>query len=305
MFRNPQQIKRKYKKQEFEQVERGERAFDLHVGSTEFEIEEGDLVTLVEVDDAGEPTGRELTRRVSVRLDTDEMKLDREDVAKHGLVLLGLNVPEYRTLGSILNYGFIMSVGVDCPGEGKGMWELVGEPSYTPILTTPDFVGVGVLEQYGLYRWPPGRYSITAMLTMNLVDRDGSKDSPEDGYWHSSPVKIDIIDSVVLTYVKSTNGDGTIAVFEELRAQALANGDAISVDGNRVTPIHPDEIDDYIDVPKTLEPLVNAEAGVSSLNSTKISMEELMRRVEDSEDMGDISAEEIEQLMLQEEFSDE
>lgn len=253
MLKTVQTVKRKYRTKEYEQIDRGERPFDLQVGSTDFEVEEGDLIVIVEVDQEGKPTGRKLTRRVSSRVDTNKVGMDSEDIAKHGLAVLGLNVPEFRTLGSIFNYGFMMGVVIEQPTDEFAVWEIVGGPNYLPLLSCPDFVEVGLLDEYNIEKWPGGRYSITTMVVLSENERNTSKDEPDNNYYSSPLFTVEIVDSIILTQVKAESEAGKIAVFEELNAYALSDGKAITLAGKHVEPIPPGEVDDYIDAPKGQE----------------------------------------------------
>lgn len=74
----------------FEKVRTGEKKFDLRVA--DFGCSEGDILELVEIDQAGMVTGRTLQRRIGTVLRTKDVDwYDAKDVKKYGFVVMSLD----------------------------------------------------------------------------------------------------------------------------------------------------------------------------------------------------------------------
>lgn len=223
-----QHIFRKYTKGEYESVAAGTRAFDICLETDDVQMQVGDLITFQELDEEGNPTGNEITKKVSHRV---TKKGPDSDV---NLVVLGFVPTEMQTLRSIYNYGYTMDVVID-KEEDEINYLIHDGPNYSPIISSPEFLDGGILENLNIEKWPKGRYSVTLMVRLD-------EEKIEEG----KPIPIYIADALILLVVADPTEDQIYQgyIFEELDTRALLDGNTISLEGENLEPMLPSEMDD-------------------------------------------------------------
>jgi len=237
-------IKRQLKTQEYIDVKNGTKTFDVILRLPGQQLDVGDLVTLQEVDENGSITGQEITKKISSRLDIEELDVpeyvDIDKALKNGVSVVGWVAPEQYTLKSVYDFGFTMHLAIDRIEEedvtdehADRKFNIVEGPFYSPPLASPEFIQYGVLDGFHINKWPIGRYSIVLMIHVGVPEGD-------------KPVDIDTIDALILTVSKSKDVDSPALEFYDLDVRALLDGKAITTDGEKVTPATPQEIEAHI-----------------------------------------------------------
>jgi len=233
-----QHIFRKYSTSEFAAVEAGTKAFDVCLDSPDLNLEVGDLVTFQEMNEEGELTGRELTKKVSYKMSTRDKEGNSgvpSGADKAGLAVLGFVPPEAQTLRSIYHYGYTMDLVLDKDSDDSEYFVSDG-PYYAPAIAAPDLQRGGILEHLHIDRWPAGRYSVTLMVRV--------EDDEEDG-----PVQMYVADALIMVVVKDNTEDKRYGgfLFEELDTRPLQDGKLINIDGKWVTPMPVADVTEIID----------------------------------------------------------
>ena len=228
----PQQIRIVCNEEDFARFKNGEKTFEIKLTDPRTPVREGDLVTLEERNAQGALTGASITKKASCVVDTAKAKIYApEDVAKHGLSVIGFVNPDYATLPSIFDSHFVMSLGIDRRGHyedeededlpeelvayKKAPWVISAGPNYVPAHICPPFAKTGMLDSLNVERWPEGRYSLTMMI---YVDFDDNKGPPYD---------IHTTDAFAMTYIADPNVLNGVTV-------AMLDFDSLVVDGRTV-----------------------------------------------------------------------
>jgi len=238
-------LKRSVKPQAYLDVKNGVKPFDVLLRIPGQELEVGDLITLQEVDPEGNLTGQEVTKKISSRMDIEELEVpeyvDREKALKNGVSVVGWVAPEQYTLKSVYDFGFTMHMALDRITEeevtedhANRKYNFIEGPFYSPPLASPEFIQYGVLDGFNINKWPIGRYSIILMIHVSVPDGE-------------NPVEVDTIDALILTVAAPDNPEKSSPLeFHELDVRALLDGKAITVDGDEVIPATPQEIESSI-----------------------------------------------------------
>jgi hypothetical protein len=232
----PQHLRHSCSPEEFKQYLEGTKTFDVKLNDGVFNLQEDDIITFEERDpETGELTGRKETKRVGAVLSTvDIANVTNDEVAQKGLSIFSLVQQTHRTLYSLYDRYFTVSVAIDRRDdqelEEDPKWTVLGMPSLTPTITCPDFVEGGILEALNLNNWPVGRYSVTLLISIDL----DKKEPPHD---------VQILDIIVIV-MTAAEEDPEDLEFTELNSEILEGGTALSLKtGSKVTPLHPDEVD--------------------------------------------------------------
>jgi len=238
----PQHLKHSCNQEEFRAYVDGVKTFDLKLNAGDFNLEAGDLITFVECDTAtGVPTGETLTKKISYVLNTKNItNITDEDLTQKGITVFSLVAEEYKTLASIYDTNFTVSIAID--KKENESWELLEQPAYTPAIRCPDLVENGVLEGLHINKWPEGRYSATLMATVSL-DKVGP------------PYELEIVDVMVTTVLTET-GEIKDLMFVDLNPAMLMTGHTITIDTNeKVTPTKLDDLMEMLSQDLTEEQL--------------------------------------------------
>jgi len=229
-----QHVKRHYNTEIFEAVQNGIRTFEVITASPDLTLNVGDVITLQETDQNGNLTGRELSKKITYRVDVQEPNipifLTKEEASQYKTAVLGFAAPEYGMLRSIYNTSYTVHCAVDVEVQGTE-YKVSDGPYYSPILASPDFLEENVLDGIHINKWPVGRYSVTLMIKLHTNN--------------NKQTEINIVDGIVMTIVQGSNDTFGIK-FEELNTIALLDGKTISVTNDDITPMNPKEIDDTI-----------------------------------------------------------
>jgi len=242
----PQHLRHACDPEEFEQYVDGTKTFDLKLNDGVFTLQEGDMITFEERDaETGELTGKKEIKRVGVILDTTNItNVSNEEIAKKGLSIFSLVQPTHRTLYSLYDRYFTVSVAIDRHDrqevEEDPKWEVLGVPSTTPILACPDFVDGGVLESLNINNWPIGRYSVTMLIGMDLDQKE-------------PPFDIQILDIIVMVIIADESNPKDFE-FAELNPEVLESGISINLKTDKkVIPLHPEDVDALLSAAMTEE----------------------------------------------------
>ena len=239
MLKRPQHIKRKCTKEEFESIEVGDRTNDMRIAN--FDINVGDFITYVEVDEDSKPTGRETLKKITNVINTKDLYPHVAEIEKYGFAILSFQPPEANTLRSVLTDHFSMACVIKKIDEE---WSIIGGPQYWPLLICPDLIESNILDNLKINLWPDGVYSVHIKIEPELDE--STKNLPV--------VQLSIEDTFVLVctanYVTPENAAPNSELNKEIicvdvDVAALLLGKAISVFGDPVTPAHPEEVEEY------------------------------------------------------------
>jgi hypothetical protein len=265
----PQHLKHYCDEAEFTAYKDGIKAFGIKLNDGEFDLEEGDLVTIIARNAEGELTGNSITRRISYVLNTKKItNLDSKDLSDKGITIFSFVHEDYRQLDSLFAENFTMSVAIDRHSEGDS-WEIVGIPSYTPTLISPEVASSGVLDNLNIDKWPEGKYSVTMLLAV-----DTSRDEP--------PYELSVLDLKVLAAAKGSDGS---LLFVDLNPNAILGGHALNIETNeKVTLL---SLDDFIEATAQSAPEENSEEYPELFSDEQLRnlIEEARERGEDVEDL--------------------
>lgn len=228
-----QHIKRSCSRDVFNAHLSGERCLELKANSLDIEV--GDLITFMEVDENGAKTGRTFSRKVvQVELSTN-LGVSTEEITRYGVTALGLQAPEFNTLRLAFNRRFLFGVVVEC---SSGEWKPLGHEQCWPLLIAPDLIGSGVLQQLKLEKWPTGIYTVHLMVSYQAVE---------------DHLEIDIDNALVLAFCNNPPGEDRIDGVE-VELNSLMIGKAIgSFDGALWTPTDPVQVKQYFQLPRRRE----------------------------------------------------
>lgn len=240
-MQSTQHVFRKYHKRDFEAVVAGTRAFDVCLETDDLNLEVGDLITFQEVDQEGNLTGQEITKKVSQRFSTrtkDGSSGIPEGADKTGLAILGFVPSEMQTLKSIYDYGYTIDLVIDKEHEGPDYFIFEG-PHYSPIISCPDLVQGGILEHIKIEKWPVGRYSITLMVRLEM---EGEEEDAQE-----TLPQLYIADALILVASPDMdNADQENFILEELDIIPLMDGHLINLEGKSVEALAPNQVEDII-----------------------------------------------------------
>jgi hypothetical protein len=228
-----QHIKRSCSRDVFNAHLSGERCLELKANSLDIEI--GDLITFVEVDEQGDKTGRNFSRKVIQVELSSNLGASSEEIVRYGVAALGLQAPEFNTLRLAFNKRFLFGIVIEC---NDGEWKPLGHEQCWPLLIAPDLAGSGVLQHLKLEKWPTGIYTIHLMLIHQAVE---------------DHLEIDIDNALVLAFCNNPPGDDRVDGVE-VELNSLMVGKAIgSFDGALWTPTDPAQVKQYFQLPRRRE----------------------------------------------------
>jgi hypothetical protein len=211
------------------------KTFEVKLTDARTPMNVGDVVVVEEADSNGNASGATVARKASYILNTKEAAVySPEDVAAHGLTVIGFVNPEYGTLLAVFDNHFVMSLGIDVRGDpeegeeddfdeqmpdqqafGPDGWKLSAGPHYTPALLCPPIAESGMVENLKVGTWPSGRYSVTLMV---YVDYDEQK---------GPPFEMHVMESLVMAYTADANDRNGVSV-------AMLDLDALMADGKAI-----------------------------------------------------------------------
>lgn len=230
MLQRPQHIKRKCSKEEFEAIENGSRTNDMRIANMEINV--GDFITYIEVDEEGNPTGNETLKKITNITNTKDLNPHIAEIEKYGFSVLSFSPPEANTLRTIFVDHFAIACVVK---KVEDNWTIIGGPQHWPLLICPDLSHTDLLENLKIPKWPDGVYSIHIKVEPEL---DESKDLPV--------VHLSIADTFVLVCTFNEKEDEEeIVTCVDVDVGALLLGKAISVYGEPVYPAHPEDVEKY------------------------------------------------------------
>ncbi len=238
MTHDVQHIYRKFYADKFKQVENGTLTFDVLLESEDLSLEQGDLLTIQEMDDEGKPTGKELIRKISYKvstLDENSPDIPQKD-QPFGLAIIGFVSPEYQSLQAVYDQGVTAHMGIDRLEEDDLDYTVFEGPFYAPILIVPQLLETGILDSLKPWKWPIGRYSVNLSLGVDLMEGE----NPDEVYISEAFILV-----ASIAYEEEEVLDNGIQ-FEQLDIKALINGNLVSLQGDKVTALPPMEVDQHL-----------------------------------------------------------
>lgn len=241
----PQNIHYQCNEKEFMDFSTGAKNFHVQDATGSVRLREGDWLTVEELNKEGETTGNRLMLQVgSVAAVGEEGKYE----------VLGFVPPEYKNLSAIYDDHVTVSLVIDRykdPESGENKKEVAEHPAYTPQLVCPDMVSLGLLNSLNADVWPPGRYSVTLLLSLSIDEE------------HPTKVSAQIEDAMVLTYVQRADDERSI-VFVDLDWTALMGGHAINmITNSKVTPCELDVLGEILSEAASKENLAGHDELIS------------------------------------------
>lgn len=230
LLKRPQHIKRRCTQEEFESIENGSRTNDMRIANVEINV--GDFITYIEVDEEGNPTGSETIKKITNIINTKELDPHVAEIEKYGFSILSFTAPEANTLRAVFADHFAMACVVK---KQDTDWSIIGGPQHWPLLICPDLTSTDLLDNLKIPKWPDGIYSIHLKIEPEM---DESKDIPV--------VHLGIADTFV--FVCTLNEDDEEEqdlICVDVDVGALLLGNAISVYGNPIYPAHPEDVEKY------------------------------------------------------------
>lgn len=229
MIKYPQHIKKQCTILQFQDLESGKKNFEIKVN--ELQVEEGDYLTFTEVDEAGEPTGRSLTRRIA---SITKLDLPALTASKSPPEIVSLETPELGTLKTLFDNHFVVAFVID---KRESEWQIAEGPVHLPILVCPDLTQSGLLEELKIDSWPVGVYCVHLKLEPHIEGKD-------------KPIVLDRKDTFILVMVKYDDY-GTM-VGSEVDWVGLVYGKCISPYGQTIDAAHPEEVMEAF-IPKDMD----------------------------------------------------
>ncbi len=292
-------LKRQLKAEEYDEVKRGIKSFDVLLRVPGQQMDVGDLLTLQETDAEGELTGNEVTKKISSRLDVEELEVpdyvDLGKALKNGVSVIGWVAPEQYTLKSVYDFAFTMHLAIDrieeddIADEQEGTnYNIVEGPYYSPPLASPEFLQYGILDGFKIEKWPIGRYSIVLMVHVDVPEEE-------------KPIEMDAVDAMVMTVQKAElenvdEGFPTVSLqFHELDVRALTDGNTVSLENKKITPATPKEIEAVIEEQKEREQQMYAPDLAPDMSEKGIM--EALRKAKEAGELGDMDDDEMREMM--------
>lgn len=219
MIKYPQHIKKQCTVDSFRLLESGRRSFEIKV--SDLEVEDGDYITFLEMDETGTQTGRSLTKKVTL-----VEPLDVETLAKahHPPEVISLEEADVRSLKTLFDDHYIMAFVLD---KREADWQIVEGPIYLPVLICPDLLNSGILRELKIDNWPVGVYCVHLKVTPKVVSQ-------------TDPVILEREDTLILVMVPHTE-DGVL-VGIEVDWTALVYGKCITPHGQAIEAAHPEAV---------------------------------------------------------------
>lgn len=221
---HPQHLKKKCSVEEFNALEAGDKGFEIRLAN--FEVNNGDLITYVEVDQNGKTTGRQTVRKVTYVEQTKDLEdsLIHGEEDHYGWLVLSLNEPDIKTLRELFASNYAMAIIVE-KKDGTD-WELIGGPQFWPMLICPDLSDSGIINELRIDKWPRGLYSVHLRMTPEIKGPD-------------EPIGLTISDSFIIVMIED-KGEEMIGI--EIDTTALIIGKTISITGETVVPMDPESV---------------------------------------------------------------
>lgn len=205
----------------------GERGLELHLDNLNLEV--GDLITFVEVDEQGTKTGRTFSRKVVQLEQSSKLKVGTDEATRHGFVAIGLQAPEFNTLRLAFNNRFLLGAVLEC---AEGVWKILNQAQCWPMLIAPDLTSSGLLQQLHLDQWPDGIYVLHLMV-------------PYEYHHEEKRLELEIEDSLVMAFCESPPGSTDLEGVE-IELNALMVGKVVGTfDGLPWTPARADYVKEY------------------------------------------------------------
>jgi len=285
----PQQVRIGCTPEEFEAVRKGDKAFEIKITDPRAPVIQGDLIAVELINpDTGKPSGDRIIKKVTYVTHTKHVEgLASREAIDNGLTILSFAEPEVGSLTAVYSENYTMSIGIDrfnpIPQTDEDSFgdprilEIIEGPAYTPALMCPDFMDAGVLDGINIDRWPPGRYSITLMLNIDIDEEKGP------------PFRIDIIDAIILVFVKHPTNPRDMKLEPVAIEGLISHGRLVSeLDGRPVQALDLDDVAERLMTPMTRDGLDAAgenSNGIITEDELIQIMEEARARGEDVSEM--------------------
>jgi hypothetical protein len=225
----PQHIKKQCSTKVFREHLSGERGLELHLDNLP-DLAPGDLITFLEVDEAGNKTGRTFSRKIVQVERTSDLEISAGDADRYGFVVIGLQAPEFNTFRLAFNNHFLLGVIVECTGEG---WQINQAQCWPLLLAPANLARSGILQQLHLDKWPAGIYTLHLSV---LYDYHSDKQQLE----------LELDDSMILAFCENPTASGIIEGVElELNALVMMGKAIGAFDGLPWTPAGADYVREY------------------------------------------------------------